>query len=89
MSAALRLLTLALLAVTAAAQNVVLSVRADGTGNFTSVQRALDSLTPGSNPSLGHVTLQIEGRFWERVHIYSNFTNGVSIIGVGALPDDL
>jgi pectin methylesterase-like acyl-CoA thioesterase len=58
--------------------NVTLTVRSDGTGQFTSVQAALDSLQPGSNPTLGHVTLQLEGLFREVVTVYANFTQGVT-----------
>ena len=75
-------------ATTTRAQDVTLSVRSDGTGNFTSVQRALDSLASGHNPSLGHVTLTLLGSFRERVHVYANFTRGVTFVGTGASPLD-
>ena len=68
--------------------DVTLTVRSDGSGQFTSVQRALDSLAPGLNASLGHVTLQLLGRFHERVHVYANFTGGVTLVGQGATPLD-
>lgn len=62
-----------------------LTVYQDGTGNFTSIQTAIDWLNPGVNgPSLGSVILYLKGYFWERVHIYSNFTNGFRIIGTTA-----
>lgn len=104
------------------------TVRPDGSGNFTSVQAALDYAAPGSNPDLGTVTLRIlgeravgtgsgaggvvarrecrsrhrgplshsrstapaaapspppAGHFFERVHVYSNFSRGVVFIGDG------
>jgi pectinesterase len=68
--------------------DVTLIVRSDGTGQFTSVQAALDSCNPGSNSSLGHVTLMLEGYFRERVTVYSNFTDGVAFVGTGAVPTD-
>ena len=72
----------------AASQPVSLTVRSDGSGQFTSIQTALDSLSPGRNPGLGHVTLLTQGVFRERVHVYSNFTAGVTLIGTGAVPLD-
>jgi len=63
--------------------DITVSISSDGTGNFTSIQTAIDWLNPGINgTSLGYVTLLIKGYFWERVHIYSNFTQGMAIIGV-------
>jgi hypothetical protein len=41
--------------------DVTWTVRADGSGNFTSVQAALDYAAPGANPDLGTVTLHILG----------------------------
>jgi pectinesterase len=67
---------------------VTLRVLSGGGGDFTSVQAALDSLSPGTNRTLGPVTLQLLGLFWERVVISSNFTKGVTLQGVGATPDD-
>ena len=65
------------------AGDVTLYVRKDGSGNFTSVQAALDHCAPGSNPNLGTVTLHIAGHFFERVNVYSNFSKGVVFIGDG------
>lgn len=86
MRAALAVLGAALL--DAARADVSYTVRSDGSGQFRSVQAALDFANPGSNQSLGHVTLHIQGLFWERVNVYSNFTGGVSIIGDGPTPLD-
>ena len=68
--------------------DVTLAVYSDGTGNFTSVQEALDACAPGSNPNLGHVTLLLRGLFVESVEVYSNFTSGVEFIGTGSSPLD-
>lgn len=68
--------------------DITLVVRSDGTGNFSSVQAALDSCAPGSNPDLGRVTLLLRGHFFEAVEVYSNFTGGVSFVGTGAEPLD-
>ncbi len=64
----------------AARDDVTLRVFSSGGGDFSSVQAALDSLAPGSSPSLGHVTLQLKGTFWERVNVYSNFSWGVDLV---------
>ena len=66
--------------------DISLTVFSDGSGNFTSVQQALDWCAPGSNPSLGHVTLVLQGVFFESVEVYSNFTSGVAFVGTGASP---
>ena len=68
--------------------DVSLSVRSDGTGDFTSVQAALDSLVPGVNSTLGRVTLHLEGEFRERVYVYSNFSSGgnTGVTFIGASP---
>jgi pectinesterase len=68
------------------AVNVTLTVSSDGSGNFTSIQRALDWCSPGTHPDLGHVTLLLRGVFFESVEVYSNFTSGVSFIGTGNGP---
>ena len=64
-------------------QDITYYVRSDGTGNFTSIQAALNYCNSTTNTLLGHVTLHIQGYFWERVTIVSTFTNGVTIIGDG------
>lgn len=64
--------------------DVTLTVRADGSGMFTSVQAALDSCAPsvaGPAGTLGHVTLLLRGVFRERVRISKDFPRGVSVIG--------
>jgi pectinesterase len=87
MKAALSLL-LALSCARCAVADVNIMVRSDGSGDFRSVQAALDFLQPAVNTSLGHVVLHIAGTFFERVHVYSNFTGGVTIIGDAPLADD-
>jgi len=83
----MRLLLLPLVLARVAA-DVTLRVCSDGSGDFSSVQRALDSLTPGVNASLGRVTLRLSGFFRERVTVYSNFTGGVTFLGVaGCAPE--
>jgi pectinesterase len=67
--------------------DVNLRVRADGSGDYTSVQAALDSLAPRAG-AVGRVTLSLLGVFRERVHIYANFTDGVALRGAGAAPTD-
>lgn len=69
-----------------ATADITLRVFQDGTGDYTSVQAAIDALNPGQNTSIGHVTLLLRGNFWERVHVYSNFSSGVSLIGVSPPP---
>lgn len=81
-----RLLAAACLLALRVAGDTTLVVRSDGTGNFTSIQAALDSCTPGSNPNLGRVTLLLRGLFFEAVEVYSNFTGGVDFVGTGAGP---
>lgn len=70
--------------------DVTLRVYSDGTGDYSSVQAALDGLAPGKNASLGRVTLHLLGAFWERVHVYSNFSSGgnlgVTMLGVRPSP---
>lgn len=69
--------------------DVVYTVRSDGTGDFASIQAALDycnASAPG--PRIGHVTLEILGRFVERVVISTDFASGVSLIGNGSSPLD-
>ena len=70
----------AALASVASAQDVTVRVYRDGSGDFSSVQAALDAQAPGTNATLGHVTLMLRGFFRERVHVYSNFSRGVSFI---------
>jgi len=78
----------ALLAACARADTWV-SVKADGTGDYRSLQAALDALNPAANAStLGHVYVALQGAFWERVNVYSNFTGGVTIVGYGDTPTD-
>ena len=60
--------------------DLTLRVRADGSGDFASVQAALDSTSPGTNASLGRLTLLLRGVFRERVYVWSNFTAGVSFL---------
>ena len=86
-----RLLLLLLAARCAADSDVTLRVFADGSGDYSSVQAALDSLAPGAHPELGHVTLLLAGTFRERVVVYSNFSRGVDLVaassaGGGARP---
>ena len=74
--------------------DLTLRVRADGSGDFASVQAALDFSAPGANASLGRLTLLLRGEFRERVYVYSNFSGGVSFLAdpapaaaaVGAAP---
>lgn len=70
------------------AQDVSLTVHSDGSGNFTSVQAALDYCAPGVHPDLGRVTLLLRGLFFESVEVYSNFSAGVTLIGTGEGPLD-
>ena len=70
------------------AQGISLTVHSDGSGNFTSVQAALDSCAPGAHPDLGRVTLLLRGLFFESVEVYSNFSAGVTFIGTGEGPLD-
>lgn len=66
--------------------DINLTVYADGSGNFTSVQAALDyALALGQT---GHVSLSIRGVFYERVVISPDFPSGVSLLGVGRTPLD-
>jgi pectinesterase len=83
-------LSLFALAKCSSSNDVELIVRSDGSGQFTSIQAALDSLNPGNQTGnkLGHVTVNILGYFFERVNCYSNFTGGVTILGAGATPMD-
>ena len=69
-------------------RDVNVTVRSDGSGDFSSVQAALDACHAGSDPSLGHVTLHLLGTFRERVAISTAFTGGVTLIGDGASPDN-
>ena len=87
---ALRLFATALCVLSTAsiANDVTLKVYADGSGDFISLAAAISFLAPGSNPNLGAVTLLLRGTFRERLRLYSNFTNGVTIIGDGVTPDD-
>ena len=55
---------LALLALSAASGDVSLTVRSAGGGDFSSVQSALDFLAPGTNTSLGRVSLHLLGTFY-------------------------
>ena len=79
------LFTAALLATAASARLVVYAVRSDGSGDFTSVQAALDYCDPANNPG-DEVVLHIQGHFFERVNIYENFTGSVQFIGDGPTP---
>jgi len=69
----------------AAPPDVNLTVRSDGSGDFSSVQAALDSLDA---PSVGHVTLHLLGLFRERVEVVAGFAGGVTLVGDGAGADD-
>ena len=62
-------------------------MRSDGTGDFVSIQAALDSFPAGDPRKNSLVILVIEGLFHERVHVYSNFTGGVHFIGGGFGPE--
>jgi pectinesterase len=71
--------------------DITLYVRSDGTGNFSSVQAALDSCNAtaaNSSSTLGHVTLHLLGTFRERVEVVRGFPNGVTLLGDGAAPTD-
>lgn len=75
----------------AAAKNFTFNIRSDGNGDFSSVQAALDFIDPLSQPGgtcSGLVTLNIEGVFFERINVYSNFTGGVVFRGTGSSPMD-
>ena len=78
----------ALAAARCAVADTWVSVKSDGSGDFTSLQAALDALNPAQNTSLGHVYVALQGHFRERVNVYSNFTGGVTIIGYGPTPAD-
>ena len=65
--------------------DVNLTVRSDGSGDFTSVQSALDSL---DTAVVGHVTLHLLGSFRERVEVVAGFSAGVTLIGDGASAGD-
>ena len=56
--------------------DVTIRVFEDGSGDFTSIQAALNSTSPSS----GHVTLQLDGVFRERVVVSQNLTQGVDFI---------
>jgi pectin methylesterase-like acyl-CoA thioesterase len=62
------LAALAALALAHALAPVSLNVFANGGGDFTSIQAALDSLSPGTR-SVGPVTLNLNGTFNERVRV--------------------
>jgi len=64
------------------------TVRSDGSGNFTSVQAALNWVAGQPQLLTSHVTLRLLGAFRERVHVYSNFTGGIALLGDGAAPVD-
>lgn len=68
--------------------DITLVVRSDGSGQFTSVQAALDFCNSTTDPTLGHVLLDIQGRFYEQVYVESSFSAGVSFVGTGAAPQD-
>lgn len=60
--------------------DLVLNVDCSGnTAPFSSVQGALDSCT--NDQLQNHVTVNLKGYCWERVHVYNNFTGGVAFIG--------
>jgi len=70
-----------------ALRDVTLRVRSDGSGDFRSVQAALESLDP-ADPALGHVTLRLLGSFRERVEVAPAFSGGVTLLGDGAAATD-
>ena len=74
----LLLLLLLQLLLQLASADTTLRIYSDGSGDFVSVQAALDSLTPSA---AGHVTLILQGLFRERVSISANFTSGVDLLG--------
>lgn len=83
----LLLLSILLLTLTHSTALITINVRSDGTGNFTSIQSALDSLSVVEKTGL--VVLNLLGYFHERVHIYSNFTGGVTLLNDhGQIPTD-
>jgi len=64
-------------------------VRSDGSGDFSSVQAALDACNATGDPAqLGHVTLHLLGVFRERVEVSPLFANGVTLVGDGAAAGD-
>ena len=63
-----------------------LTIRTDGTGDFSSIQAALNYCNATINRNLGHVTLHIFGIFRERVFILPDFSKGISLIGDGISP---
>ena len=69
----------------AAPPDVNVTVRSDGSGDFVSVQAALDSINASG---VGHVTLHLLGRFRERVQVVAAFAGGVTLVGDGAAADD-
>lgn len=71
---------------TLALHNVTFTVRSDGSGDFTSVQAALDACNSSVDTNLGHVSLLLLGVFFERVVIPSSFRSGVTLTGQGAHP---
>jgi pectinesterase len=68
---------------------VNVTVRSDGSGDFSSVQAALDACNATGDPAqLGHVTLHLLGVFRERVEISPLFVNGVTLVGDGDAAGD-
>eukprot|EP00047_Mylnosiga_fluctuans_P013281 m.30660 g.30660 ORF g.30660 m.30660 type:complete len:370 (+) comp4801_c0_seq1:11-1120(+) len=63
---------------------VTLFVHADGTGNFSSVQKAINFVAP--TPDI-HLVLLVRGVFWERVLIPPDLA-AITIIGTGRTPLD-
>jgi hypothetical protein len=68
--------------------NLYFTVRSDGSGDFTSIQVALDFCNASTSTGLSHVTLNVLGHFFERVVISADFSAGVSIVGNGTSPLD-
>jgi pectinesterase len=56
--------------------DVTVRVFEDGTGDYRSIQEALNN----TSPSMGHITLELDGVFRERVVVSQNFTEGVDVI---------
>jgi pectinesterase len=65
--------------------DVTLRVFADGTGDFASVQAAIDSVA--RTPGAGHATLQLRGVFRERVSVWANLSSGVDFVQAPSAAD--
>lgn len=83
----LRALALALVPALLARADTALRVFADGGGDFSFVQAALDSVAPrAGTPSLGRLSLLLRGVFRERVVVEANLTGGVDFEPFDAAP---